>query len=97
MSSKHVVLEHGGLCKDKRRENTQAQLDALSKSGRITMPSPTRPPRSIYRSRQHITGIRIDAGLPLPSLADRLFDPPCQLYHMFSAVELPKKKSRMGL
>ncbi len=46
---------------------------------------------------QPITGIRIDAGLSLPSLADLLFDPRRQLYHMVSEVDLPKKKSRMGL
>ena len=97
MSSKHVVLDQGGPCKDERRESTQAKLDALRKSGLITMPSPTRPPRSIHRSMQPITGIRIDAGLSLPSLADLLFDPRRQLYHMVSEVALPKKKSRMGL
>ncbi len=32
------------------------------------MPSPNRPPRSIHRSMQHITGIRVIAGLSLPSL-----------------------------
>ena len=46
---------------------------------------------------QPITGIRIDAGLSLLSLADLLFDPRRQLYHMVSEVDLPKEKSRMGL
>ncbi len=50
------------------KRNKQIKLDALRKSGRITLPSPTRPPRSIHRSMQHITGIRINAGLSLPSL-----------------------------
>jgi len=41
------------------KRNKQAKPNALRQNGHITMPSPTRLPRSIHRSMQHTTGIRI--------------------------------------
>jgi len=49
------------------KRNKQAKPSVPRQSGHITMPSPTRLQRSIHRSMQHTTGIRINAGLSLPS------------------------------
>ncbi|DBA91322.1 TPA: hypothetical protein ACH3X2_004014 [Trebouxia sp. C0005] len=54
------------------KSNKQAELDALRQIGHVTMLSPIRPPRSIHQSMQHTTGIRINAGLSLPSPTARV-------------------------